>query len=239
MEKLTSFLKVPPRSNPTPLDWEAGKCSLWLGRCLPETTLRYSLFSFSFLTFYFVLGSDSKASACNVGDLGSTPGLRISPGRGHGNPLQYSCLENPHRQRSLVGYIPWGHRVGCDWATNHSTYILAMAESCTPKFVCWGSNTHMTLFGHLCSLTLFRSHLLLFASLCFSNTSLLGLQVKYTHISLSHSTHTHTHQERPLEDTRIRQLFSRQEILTRIQPYWHPDLRLPASRTMKKLILLV
>jgi len=40
--------------------------------------------------------SDSKESACNVGDLGSIPGLRRSPGGGHGNPLQYSCLENPH-----------------------------------------------------------------------------------------------------------------------------------------------
>ena len=34
-------------------------------------------------------------SACNVGDLGSIPGLRRSPGEGDGNPLQYSCLENP------------------------------------------------------------------------------------------------------------------------------------------------
>ena len=40
-------------------------------------------------------GSDSKESACNVGDLGSIPGLGRSPGGGHGNPLQYSCLENP------------------------------------------------------------------------------------------------------------------------------------------------
>ena len=32
---------------------------------------------------------------CNAGDRGSIPGLRISPGGGHGNPLQYSCLENP------------------------------------------------------------------------------------------------------------------------------------------------
>ena len=31
----------------------------------------------------------------------------MRPGGGHGNPLQYSCLENPHRQRSLVGYSPW------------------------------------------------------------------------------------------------------------------------------------
>ena len=40
-------------------------------------------------------GSDGKASACNVGDLGSIPGLGRSPGEGNGNPLQYSCLENP------------------------------------------------------------------------------------------------------------------------------------------------
>ena len=39
--------------------------------------------------------SDSKESACNAGDLGSIPGLGRSPGGGHGNPPQYSCLENP------------------------------------------------------------------------------------------------------------------------------------------------
>ena len=39
-------------------------------------------------------GSDSKESACDAGDLGSTPGLGRSPGEGNGNPLQYSCLEN-------------------------------------------------------------------------------------------------------------------------------------------------
>ena len=40
-------------------------------------------------------GSDGKASACNVGDPGSIPGLGRSPGEGNGHPLQYSCLENP------------------------------------------------------------------------------------------------------------------------------------------------
>ena len=49
---------------------------------------------------------DSKESTCNAGDLGSIPGLGRFPGGGHGNPLQYSCLENPHGQRSLVGYRP-------------------------------------------------------------------------------------------------------------------------------------
>ena len=40
-------------------------------------------------------GSEDKASACNAGDPGSIPGLGRSPGDGNGNPLQYSCLENP------------------------------------------------------------------------------------------------------------------------------------------------
>ena len=39
--------------------------------------------------------STGKESTCNVRDLGSLPGLERSPGGGHGNPLQYSCLENP------------------------------------------------------------------------------------------------------------------------------------------------
>ena len=53
-------------------------------------------------------GSDGKESACNMGDLGLIPGLERSPGGGHGNPLQYSCLENPHGQRSLVDYSSRG-----------------------------------------------------------------------------------------------------------------------------------
>ena len=40
-------------------------------------------------------GSESKESACNAGDLGSIPWLGRSPEEGNGNPLQYSCLENP------------------------------------------------------------------------------------------------------------------------------------------------
>ena len=42
-----------------------------------------------------LFGSDSKEPTCNVGDLGLIPGLGRSPGGGHGNTLQYSCLENP------------------------------------------------------------------------------------------------------------------------------------------------
>ena len=43
----------------------------------------------------FLGGSDGKVSAYNVGDQGSIPGSGRSPGEGNGNPLQYSCLENP------------------------------------------------------------------------------------------------------------------------------------------------
>ena len=49
---------------------------------------------------------DGKASAYNAGDLGSIPGSGRSPGEGNGNPLQYSCLENPMDQ-------------GVWWATVH------------------------------------------------------------------------------------------------------------------------
>ena len=53
-------------------------------------------------------GSDGKEFACNAGDLDSIPGLGRSLGGGHGNLLHYTCLENPHGQRSLVGYSPRG-----------------------------------------------------------------------------------------------------------------------------------
>ena len=63
-----------------------------------------------YTTTGFPGGSGGKESACNAGDLASIPGLERSPGGRHGNPLQYSCLENPHGQKSLVGYIPWGRK---------------------------------------------------------------------------------------------------------------------------------
>ena len=64
------------------------------------------LFAFLILSCLYILefnllsvasfgGSEVKASASNVGDLGSIPGLGRSPGEGNGNLLQYSCLENP------------------------------------------------------------------------------------------------------------------------------------------------
>ena len=57
-------------------------------------------------TWAFPGGSHGKESACNAGDLGLIPGSGRSPGGGHGNPLQYSCLENTMDR-------------GASWATVH------------------------------------------------------------------------------------------------------------------------
>ena len=69
----------------------------------------------------FTGSSDGKESALSVGDLSSIPGEGKSPGGGHGNPLWYSYLENPHGQRSLVGYSPW-HRKDLDMTERLSTH---------------------------------------------------------------------------------------------------------------------
>ena len=52
----------------------------------------------------------ANAREGDIRDAGSIPDSGRSPGGGHGKPLQYSCLENPHGQRSLVGDSPWGHK---------------------------------------------------------------------------------------------------------------------------------
>ena len=70
------------------------------------------------IVLHFPGGSDGKESASNVGDLGSIPGLGRSPGEGY--TLQYSCLENPHGQKVLVGYSPWGHKSQTRQVTKHT-----------------------------------------------------------------------------------------------------------------------
>ena len=84
----------------------------------------------------FPAGSDGKESACNAGDLGSAPGVGRSPGGRHGNPVQHSCLENPHGWRNLAGYSPWGHK------ESDMTERLSTAQ-----------NYYMTQQSHLCICT--------------------------------------------------------------------------------------
>ena len=79
-------------------------------------------------------GSDGKESACIVGNLDSIPGLGRSPGGGHGNALQYYCLENPQGQRNLVGYSPWGRKESdiTEWLSTHSTSVNHSSHLFTP-----------------------------------------------------------------------------------------------------------
>ena len=65
--------------------------------CSP-TFLLFVFVSDTFSLIDFPDGSDDKVSAYNAGDTGSIPGSGRSPGEGNGNPLQYSCLENPMDQ---------------------------------------------------------------------------------------------------------------------------------------------
>ena len=80
------------------------------------------------VTLGFPGGSDSKDSACNVGDPGLIPGLGRPPGEGNGYPLQYSCLENSMDREA------W-------WATVHR----GSKESDTTK----GQMLHYTNFGQV------------------------------------------------------------------------------------------
>ena len=70
---------------------------------------------------YFPGGSDGKAFVYNVGDLGSIPGLGRFPGEGNGNPLQYSCLENP---MDGGAWCPWGHKKSDTTERLHFHYSL-------------------------------------------------------------------------------------------------------------------
>ena len=65
-----------------------------------------------------------KESTCSVGDLGSIPGLGRCPGGGHGNPLQYSCLENPHVRGPWQAIV---HGIAKSWTR------LSTAQHCYIK----------------------------------------------------------------------------------------------------------
>ena len=66
---------------------------------------------------YTLCSSVSKGSACNAGDPGLIPGLGRSPGKGNGNPLQYSCLENPMDRGAWQATVHEVPRVGHDLVT--------------------------------------------------------------------------------------------------------------------------
>ena len=102
-------------------EFEGGKYPCFFNHqyLVKKWSVYFIFYIYLFIWLHGVLGfpgsSDGKEYACNVEDMGSIPGLGRSPGGGHDNPLQYSCLENPRGQRSLAGYRPWGHKE-LDWA---------------------------------------------------------------------------------------------------------------------------
>ena len=71
-------------------------------------------------------GSDGKASACNAGGMASIPGLGRSPGEGNGNPLQYSCLENPMNRGAWRAIVQGGSKSQTQMSTctkSHTTSV--------------------------------------------------------------------------------------------------------------------
>ena len=99
------------------------------------------------VTRCFPGGLDGKESAWKVGPLGSIPGLGRSLGGGDGNALQYSCLENPHGQGSLVGYGPRGKE-------SDTTERLSIAQHGHSVHVCFYCSIFLSLLFILFCITL-------------------------------------------------------------------------------------
>ena len=68
-----------------------------------------------------------KNPPANAGDLGSLPGLGRSPGEGNGNPLQYSCLENPKDRGAWWATVHWVARVGHDLGTKEQSSCMELS----------------------------------------------------------------------------------------------------------------
>ena len=87
------------------LEWVAISFSRRPSR--PRDRTRVSCIAGRCFTIWATREASGKEAACQR-DTGSILGWGRSPGGGHGTPLQSSCLENVHGQRSLAGYSPWG-----------------------------------------------------------------------------------------------------------------------------------
>ena len=70
-----------------------------------------------------LVAKNLAASAGDTRNLGSIPGLRRSPGGGHGNPLQYSCLDNSMDRGAWQSTVHGSQRVGHDWVTEHACKV--------------------------------------------------------------------------------------------------------------------
>ena len=100
---------------------------------------------------------DGKVSAYSAGDLGSIPGSGRSSGEGNGNPLQYSCLENPTDGGAMVGYSPWSRKESDTTERLHFHFSLPMKQIIYQKkgsknniyiYVCVYTHTHTHTHTH-------------------------------------------------------------------------------------------
>ena len=99
-------------------------------------------------TLGFLGGSAGKESACNAGNLGSILGLGRCPGEGNGNPLQYSCLENPMAREAWRATVHGVARVRHNWGTN----ILTWTSLISWLFKASGKRLYMWLYTYLSTL---------------------------------------------------------------------------------------
>jgi len=82
------------------LEWVAMSSFRESSQFRDQTRISYVSCIGRWVLYYQGLPSEGKASACNAGDLGLIPRSGRSPGEGNGNPLQYSCLENPMERKA-------------------------------------------------------------------------------------------------------------------------------------------
>ena len=125
-----------------------------------ELSLAPSFWVLSTNSLDFLGGSDGKESVCNMGDLGSIPGLGRCPGEGNGYPSIHGMAKSQTHLSDFHFYFhsPWGHqRVGHDWATFGFTYIDMPPECTLNRPLPAAPYSHgglcsklPYLYGHLC-----------------------------------------------------------------------------------------
>ena len=100
---------------------------LWnIYRDIEQLTVYMSLYLCKEVRLRLKFRSYQHSNACNAGELGSIPELGRSPGEGNGNPLHYSCLENPMDRGASQATICGVTRVRHDWATKHNNTVMKL-----------------------------------------------------------------------------------------------------------------
>ena len=118
------------------LVWRENAMAIWT-KALYFKRIIWDFYFGRDLAMDFPSGSDGKASASNVGDPGSVPGLGRFPGEGNGNPLQYCCLEKSMDRGAWWARVRGVSRVGRDWATNTSFAVASRVETGVGRSVHW------------------------------------------------------------------------------------------------------